>query len=66
MIVSVGVRTLTENEIDFKKFRNWYSCGLSGWGVPITILSSYTYHLSSLFIAAIVGIILNKALPNKG
>jgi xanthine/uracil permease len=32
---------------------------------PITMFSSYTYHLSSLFIAAIAAIILNKALPNK-
>jgi uracil permease len=97
MIVSVGIRTLTENNIDFKKTRNMFIVAVTlvlGLGIPvvfpdggvpitinssyqvlrispgsvrepITVFSSYTYHLSSLFIAAIIGIILNKVLPNK-
>jgi uracil permease len=97
MIVSVGIRTLTENGIDFKKTRNMFIVAVTlvlglgipvvfpAGGVPITINSSYevlrispdsvrmpvivnssyTYHLSSMFIAAIAGIILNKVLPDK-
>jgi uracil permease len=97
MIVSVGIRTLTINDIDFKKTRNMFIVAVTlvlGLGIPvvfpaggvpitisssyqvlrispdslrepITVTSSYTYHLSSMFIATIAGIILNKALPNK-
>jgi uracil permease len=71
MISSVGARTLVENNVDFKKPRNMFiaavilvlGLGISN-GVQITIGSS-SYNLSAMFIAAIVGIILNKALPDK-
>lgn len=71
MIASVGARTLVENHVDFKKPRNMFiaavilvlGLGISG-GIPVN-LGSTSYNLSPMFIAALVGIILNKVLPEK-
>jgi uracil permease len=71
MIASVGARTLVENNVDFKKPRNMFiaavilvlGLGISG-GIPVN-LGSTSYNLSPMFIAALVGIILNKVLPDK-
>ena len=74
MIASVGARNLVESKVDFKMSRNLIifavvmvlGLGLQlierGWEAdgPIRILS-----LSPLAFAAIVGIILNKVLPEK-
>ena len=68
MIASIGARTLVENRVDFKQPRNLLISavilvlGLGGTELPITI-GSFKLTLSSLALAAIAGIILNKALP---
>ena len=70
MIAAVGMRTLVENGVDFKKSRNLLIAaviivlGLGGTQIPINI-SSFSLNFSSIAIAAIVGIILNKVLPDK-
>jgi uracil permease len=70
MIASIGARTLVENGVDFKKPRNLLISsvililGLGGTKLPITI-GSLNITLSSMALAAIVGIILNKVLPDK-
>lgn len=65
MITSVGLRTLVENRVDFKKSRNMIICGimlvmaLGGAVLPITSEAT----LSGYALAALIGIILNKVLP---
>ena len=69
MISAIGVRNIVENRVDFSKSRNLiigavilvcglgFTNGLSLFGGKVT--------LTSLAIAAIVGIILNAILPGK-
>jgi uracil permease len=70
MIASVGARTLVENHVDFKKPRNLFIAavilvlGLGGTQVSINF-GSWTLTLSAMALAAIIGIILNKVLPDK-
>jgi uracil permease len=70
MIASVGARTLVENQIDFKKTRNLLIAavvlvlGLGGTQLPI-LIGNFNLNFSALAIAAIVGIILNKVLPEE-
>jgi len=70
MISSVGARTLVENSVDFKKPRNMLIAavilvlGLGISGIPVAI-GSFTFNLSAMFCAALVGIILNKVLPEQ-
>jgi uracil permease len=70
MIASVGVRTIVENQIDFKQPRNLLIAavvlvlGLGGTQLPI-LIGNFNLNFSALAIAAIVGIILNKVLPEK-
>jgi uracil permease len=65
MITSVGLRTLVESQVDFKKSRNMIICGimlvmaLGGAVLPITSEAT----LSGYALAALIGIILNKVLP---
>ena len=65
MITAVGLRTLVENQVDFKNSRNMIIVGimlvmaLGGAALPITAEAS----LSGYALAALVGIILNKVLP---
>ena len=65
MIASVGLRTLVENQVDFKKSRNMIIVGimlvmaLGGAVLPITSEAT----LSGYALAALIGIILNKVLP---
>lgn len=65
MISSVGLRTLVENQVDFKKSRNMIIVGimlvmaLGGAVLPITNEAT----LSGYALAALIGIILNKVLP---
>ena len=64
MIASVGVRNLVESKVDFQKPRNMIIFaivmvfGLGLGGIQI-------WKLSPLAFGAIVGIILNKVLPDK-
>lgn len=74
MIAAVGLRTLVENQVDFKNSRNlmivavMLVLGLGGAALNF----SFTYKgvpgeiaLSGAALAAVVGIILNKAMPEK-
>ncbi len=71
MISAIGVRNVVENQVDFTKSRNLIiaavilvsGLGFSG-GVTFTI-GSTSITLTSLAIAAILGIVLNAALPGN-
>ncbi|MCL2698917.1 MAG: uracil-xanthine permease family protein [Defluviitaleaceae bacterium] len=69
MIASVGVRTLVENQIDFKNPRNLLIAavllvlGIGGASLPIPIGEGF--ELQGVGLAAIVGVILNIVLPEK-
>ncbi|WP_432667536.1 solute carrier family 23 protein [Wukongibacter baidiensis] len=66
MIASIGARSLVEHKIDFTKQRNLIISavilvlGLGGASLPIPTLN---ITLEGMALAAIVGIILNKVLP---
>ena len=65
MICSVGVRTVVDARVDFSNSRNLVIAaiilvmGLGGASVPITA----NLKLEGLALAALVGIVLNKVLP---
>ena len=65
MIASIGVRTLVENQIDFSLSRNMMIASIilvTGIGIDnIQIINSIT--ISGLAIAALLGIIINKIIP---
>lgn len=77
MISAVGVRNVVENQVDFSKSRNVIIAALIlviaigikfGTGEAEAVvfhLSKATISLSGLAVAAIVGILLNAALPGK-
>ena len=75
MISAVGVRNVVENQVDFTKSRNVIIAALilvlsigikySAAGSILIPIGSITISLSGLAIAAIVGIVLNAALPGK-
>ena len=71
MIASVGARNLVENKVDFKQPRNLFIFAVImvlalGGAAPAWIINeSLTLALSPLALAAIVGITLNKLLPEK-
>lgn len=77
MISAVGVRNVVENRVDFSKSRNVIIAALIlvlaigikfGTGDSEAIvfhISQVTISLSGLAVAAIVGILLNAALPGK-
>ncbi len=68
MIASIGARTLVENNVDFKKSRNLIIAavilvlGLGGAVLPISI-GVVSFSIEGMALAAIIGIILNKVLP---
>ncbi len=68
MISAVGVRTLVENQVDFKQSRNLiiaatiFILGLGGAALEFNIGDAYV-KLEGLALAAIVGIILNVIFP---
>lgn len=75
MISSIGVRNVVENQVDFTKSRNLivtasiFVCAL-GFSAPDINGISFTIagapvNLSSLAIAALVGILMNAILPGK-
>ncbi|MBQ9930985.1 MAG: uracil-xanthine permease [Firmicutes bacterium] len=71
MISAIGIRNVVEAKVDFTKSRNLIVaavilvCGLGLTdGVTFTV-GSATVTLSSLAVAAIVGIVLNAVLPGK-
>lgn len=66
MIASIGIRTLAESKLDFTHSRNLLIPSIIfvvGLGIDELSLFNMTT-LSGLAIAAIIGIVLNKVLPN--
>ncbi len=80
MIAAIGLRSIVDANIDFSNSRNLlivavilctgigvsmatYSAG-SSTGIPITI-GSINFSLSGLFIAVVLGVVLNLILPAK-
>ncbi len=67
MIASVGVRTVVENQIDFKEPRNLFISSIIlviGIGGAMINLGG-NVQIGGMGLAAILGIILNQVLPNK-
>ncbi|NLF95774.1 MAG: uracil-xanthine permease [Candidatus Riflebacteria bacterium] len=68
MIAAIGARSLIENHIDLSQSRNLIIVavilvlGLGGAAVPVEI-SSISFKVEGMALAAIIGIILNKLLP---
>ena len=68
MIASIGARTLVEEHVDFKLSRNLiiaaviFVLGLGGAVLPIN-LGFVNFSIEGMALAAIIGIILNKVLP---
>ena len=74
MISSVGVRNIVENQVDFTKSRNLIIAAVIlvsalGFdrvgGITVPLWEGYSFTLSGLAIAAIVGILLNAVLPGN-
>jgi len=67
MITSIGVRTVVDARVDFSNSRNLVISaiilvmGLGGASIPVTA----SLKLEGMALAALVGIILNKLLPEK-
>lgn len=70
MIAAIGVRTVVENQVDFTKTRNLIIAavilvlGLGGAMFPVNI-GQFSLNIEGMALAAIVGIILNKLLPDR-
>ncbi|MBN2259354.1 MAG: uracil permease [Clostridiales bacterium] len=68
MIAAIGARTLVERQVNFTVSRNLIIAavilvlGLGGAVMPITI-GTISFSLEGMALAAIIGIILNKVLP---
>ena len=69
MIASIGLRTLVENQVDFRNQRNVLIVGImliiSIGGLAIPIIPEADFYLSGVALSAIVGIILNLILPER-
>lgn len=70
MISAIGVRNVVENQVDFTKSRNLIVAAIIlvaalGIGSLTFTIGSVEITLTSLAIAAIVGILLNAILPGK-
>lgn len=72
MIAAIGMRTLAESKTDMSEFRNVIvvslilvlGIGISIiGGVAIKFTDTFTLNLSGLFVATIVGVIVNLILP---
>lgn len=70
MIAAVGIRTLAESKLDFTNSRNLIVVGtilVTGIGFSVVggVKIGETFVLSGLFIATVVGILMNVILPKK-
>jgi uracil permease len=66
MIASVGIRVLVEANLDFSNSRNLIIVALIlviGLGLPDGVAITGDITLSGLFLAVVLGMILNKVLP---
>jgi len=70
MIAAVGVRTVVENNVNFEKARNLIITAtililsLGGVSIPIS-LGNGQIEIEGMALGALVGIILNKVMPNE-
>lgn len=72
MIAAIGIRSLAESNLDFTHSRNLtivglilvFGLGFSQLGGINVQLGEYTLNISGLFIAVLVGVIMNKILPD--
>ena len=70
MIASIGARTLVEEQVDFKLSKNLIIAavilvlGLGGAVLPVN-LGFVQFSIEGMALAAIVGITMNKVLPNE-
>jgi len=70
MIASVGGRSLIENKVDFTLSKNLivaaviFVLGLGGVVLPVK-LGAVNFTIEGMALAAIVGIVFNKVLPNE-
>ncbi len=73
MIASIGIRTLVEAKLDFTHSRNLAivalilttGLGFNAIGGLVFTIGSVTLSLSGLFIATVVGVIMNLILPEN-
>ena len=68
MISAVGMRTLVEAQLDFTHSRNLMIVAVmlvSGLGLSGGIQITESFTISNIAICAILGVILNKVLPEK-
>ena len=69
MIAAVGLKTLTTNKVDFSKSRNllivsiMLVVGIGGATIPIN--ADAGFFLGGYGLTAVIGIVLNKILPEK-
>jgi uracil permease len=66
MIASVGMRTLVEGQVDFKRSRNMIVVGLIlvfGLGVTPGLIHIGDVPVSGLALAAVIGVVANLVLP---
>ena len=67
MIASVGLRTLIENQVDFKKTRNMFIVSIMlvlGLGASGAV-ELFGVSISGLALSAVFGLLLNKLLPEN-
>jgi uracil permease len=76
MISAIGIRNIVENNVDFSKSRNVIISGLImvlaigikyGTGTEAVTLSlgTFSFNMSGLAMAALIGILLNAILPGN-
>jgi len=66
MITSVGIRTLVEAKVDFSDSKNSLICAIMlVLGVSGVVLPLGTISFSGLSLAALIGALLNKVLPQQ-
>ncbi|WP_028992443.1 uracil-xanthine permease family protein [Thermoanaerobacter thermocopriae] len=67
MIASIGIRTVVENALDFKKSRNLIiSSAILVFGIGGAVVNLWGgIQLGGVGLAAIIGIILNQVLPKE-
>ena len=72
MIAAVGIRSLAESNLDFTHSRNLtivglilvFGLGFSNLGGINIIFGTYVLNISGLFIAVVVGVLMNLILPD--
>lgn len=66
MIASIGVRTVVENQVDFKQPRNLIIASvILVLGIGGAVINIGSFKMGGMGLAALVGIILNQILPRS-